>query len=56
LPMPVVLLINWPTFVQIIWHTIDSGAPEGFRWASGAPDSDRTMPTPHILTLDAPTN
>ena len=56
----VVLLIIWHILVQIIWHTVASGAPRRFAGHLGAPDSGRTVPAPHILTLefadDAPNN
>jgi hypothetical protein len=48
----VVLLIIWHILVQIIWHTVASGAPRRFAGHPGAPDSGRTVPAPHILTLD----
>jgi hypothetical protein len=49
------LLIIWHILVQIIWHTVASGAPRRFAGHPGAPDSGRTVPAPHILTLDLQT-
>jgi len=51
----VVLLIIWHILVQIIWHTVASGAPRRFAGHPGASDSGRTVPAPHILTLDLQT-